>query len=85
MVTKTIVAKKRILYRDKCFYLTYLLVTEEETRHGIEIRCKCGNEVEQERVFLGTTRQQAYKIVRLFAEEQVFPVALKETLDSYLS
>lgn len=85
MVTKTIVSKKRILYRDKCFQLTYLLVTEDKTRHAIEILCKCGNEVEQERAFLDATRQQAYKIVRLFAKEQVFPVALRETLDSYLS
>ena len=85
MVSKTIVARKKVLFRDKCYRRTYRLVTEENTRYGIEILCKCGNEVEQDCVFLDTTRSRAYKIVRLFAQETVFPIALRETLFSYLS
>ena len=85
MVTETIVAKKRVLYRGKCYRLRYRLITENPNRHGIEILCQWDGETERETVFLDRSRAEVYEIIRLFAEEQVFPIALKETLDSYLS
>ena len=84
MVTKITVAKKKVLYRDKCFRLTYRFIIEE-IRYGIEILCVCGHETEQERVYLDTTREQAYKIAKLFASQTVYPIALRETLADYLS
>ncbi len=84
MIVETTVAKKQVLYRDKCYRLWYRLITEESDRHSIEILCKCKNEVEREKVPFNGTRQQAYEIVKLFAQESVFPIALKETLENYL-
>ena len=85
MVKKITVAKKKVLYRDKCFRLTYRFIIEEESRYGIEVLCVCGNETEREQVYLDTTKEQAYKIARLFAHQTVYPIALKETLADYLS
>lgn len=84
MVVETTVARKRVVYRGKCYRLWYRLITEEESRHAIEILCKCEKEAEREKVFLDGTRQQAYEIVKLFAQELVFPVALKETLENLI-
>ncbi|MBQ7950605.1 MAG: hypothetical protein IJ278_02650 [Clostridia bacterium] len=84
MVMETTVAKKRVLFRDKCYFLTYRLITHAPNRHQIEILCKCNRETEREKAFFLGTKHQAYKIVKLFAEESVFPIALKETLENYL-
>lgn len=84
MVIETTVAKKRVLFRDKCYVLTYRLITHTPTRHQIEILCQCNREVEREKTFFMGTQHQAYKIVKLFAAETVFPIALKETLENYL-
>lgn len=83
MIVETTIARRQVKYRDKSYRLCYRLITEDHTRHSIEVVCSCKGEVERERVWVDGTKEEVQSILRLFARETVFPIALKETLENF--
>lgn len=83
MVTQTTMAKKQVRYGSKQYALEYRLVYQEEKGYGIEVLCQSGTTTEREQVFVKGTKRQVMDLVRLFAAETVFPIALKETLENF--
>lgn len=84
MIFETTMKEKRVLYGNKCYRLTYRLVTDENGQYGLEAVC-CDNVVcERETVFPGLTRSETLELLRLCWEESVFPVVLSETVENYL-
>ncbi|MBO5408628.1 MAG: hypothetical protein J6A61_04435 [Clostridia bacterium] len=84
MVTVTTLAKKIVQYGEQRYRLYYRLVYRETKGYGIEIVCKSSNVTERECVFIEGSKFRVTEIIRLFAEETVFPIALLETLENYL-
>ncbi len=84
MVTETTLAKKIVHYGDKRYRLCYRLIDCDVKGYGIKIVCQSSNLTEHECVFLEGTKAQITEIVRLFARETVFPIALRETLENFL-
>lgn len=77
------VAKKKVCYRNQRFWLWYRMRCREDG-YCMEVICRSGSGTEQACVRLPSHRDQALEIVKLFAEEHVFPIALKEPLREYL-
>ena len=84
MVTETTLAKKQVSYGSQSYTLCYRLIDHEEKGYGIEIICRSFGKRERECVFLKARKGEVERILRLFAKETVFPIALRETLDNYL-
>lgn len=82
MIMKTTVTKKNVCYGNKRYQLTYRLLLEDDLYYGVEVICRHQNTVETERIRIGKNKQEALKLLRLFAKETVFPVALKETWEN---
>ena len=82
MITKTTLIKKIVYANHKQYQLTYCLLREDDFRYGIEVTCRYGNITETEQICVGENRGEALRILRLFAKETVFPVALWETFEN---
>lgn len=82
LLEKITVAKRRICCENRVYHLTYRLLNQNGC-YGVEVVCVYGNCREEEQVYLHHNRQQVVDIIRLFAKEVVFPIALKETLENY--
>lgn len=82
MITKTTVIKKAVCFHHKRYQLTYNLLSKDDLQYGIEVKCNYHNTTEQERILIGTNRNEALRILFLFAKETVFPIALKETYEN---
>ena len=82
MVTKTTVIKKIVCDGKKQYRLTYNLLTEHDSKYGMEVICQWRNVTETEQIQIGSNRNDALRILRLFAKESVFPVALLETWEN---
>lgn len=82
MITKITVTKKNVCYENKRFHLCYRLLKRSDFCYGIEVSCADGNTTEADHIWVGKSYGETIKLLHLFAEETVFPVALKETYDN---
>lgn len=83
MITETTVGTKKRIYGGKRYHLCYRVIAEDNC-HFIEVICRMNEVVEREKVAVDATFSQVYHIAKLFLQETVFPIALKETLENYL-
>ena len=82
MISKTTVIKKIVCNEHKQYQLTYTLLLEDDFHYGIEVSCQYGTTTETERIWVGERYWDALSVLRLFAKETVFPIALKETWEN---
>lgn len=82
MITKTKVIRKIVCCEKKRYQLTYSIVSKDNCSYGIEVTCRSQNVTETERIRVGESYRYALWLLRLFAKETVFPIALKETFEN---
>ncbi|MBR5240159.1 MAG: hypothetical protein IKW04_06265 [Clostridia bacterium] len=82
MISKTTSIKKIVRNENKHYHLTYTLLLEDDFHYGIEVTCRYENTTETERIWVGQRYWDALSVLRLFAKETVFPIALKETWEN---
>ena len=82
MISKIKTIKKVVFHNNKPYHLTYTLLLEDDFHYGIETTCRYDHITETERIWVGERYWDALSVLRLFAKETVFPIALKETWEN---